>query len=367
MTQCYITHTGAFLPGKAIDNKEINEYMGIMPGEKRVQRMILRANGIKTRHYALDKAQKATHNLYQMACAAVKNCLPNRTKTEQVDYLAAGSTRTPLVAPGFSSILHGELSQDGVVGHSVEINSNSGICSSGAQAIVNAARAIRSGDATTALAVGAEHPSDILKSTTFTPAETMPEDTKDITSSGWFMSTFLRFMLSDGAGAFLLESQPSREGISLRVDWTYSRSFASEAPVCMQLPSRDLTLSQDTKILSEYMAPLSRKALQGALHKYRESLECYKMTLPHMSSYFFERDVKQALDDLAPGCDVPYWTNLASRGNTGSASIYIMLDEYLRTETIEPGDKLLLYVPESGQFNFVFISLTAVAPEAYAA
>ncbi|MEZ4631383.1 MAG: 3-oxoacyl-[acyl-carrier-protein] synthase III C-terminal domain-containing protein [Deinococcales bacterium] len=79
-----------------------------------------------------------------------------------------------------------------------------------------------------------------------------------------------------------------------------------------------------------------------------------------MSSYYFERVVRKILAKLSTK-PVPYWTNLRSAGNTGAASIYIMLDEYLKTKNPQVGDRLLLFVPESGQFNFVIISLTLVA------
>ena len=57
---------------------------------------------------------------------------------------------------------------------------------------------------------------------------------------------------------------------------------------------------------------------------------------------------------------IDYWTNLETSGNTGAASIFIMLDEYTRTNRPEDGDRILLFIPESGQFNFVVISLTAI-------
>ena len=64
--------------------------------------------------------------------------------------------------------------------------------------------------------------------------------------------------------------------------------------------------------------------------------------------------------ELSPNREVPYWTNLRTAGNTGAASIFIMLDEYLKTKAVASGDRLLLFVPESGQFNYVLISLTVV-------
>ena len=360
MTNCYITSTGSYLPGKPVDNESIEQYLGSMIGEGRIRRKILNANGIQTRYYALDKKQNVTHSLYELAAEAVKDCLSLDQNLLNIDYLSAGTTHAPLLAPGLSSLLHDQLSKDGVISHALEINSNSGICSSGAQALVNASRAVKSGDAHGAICVGVEQSSIGLRSKEFRTTYDFPAILRDVRSSKWFMSVFLRFMLSDGAGAFLLEGQPKEQGLSLQVNWTYSRSFANEAPLCMQLQSNPMILSQDIKILAKYMAPLSKKAVEGALCEHGETLENYTMVLPHMSSYYFERSVKKIMADLSPNREVPYWTNLRTAGNTGAASIFIMLDEYLKTRPVAPGDRLLLFVPESGQFNFVLISLTVV-------
>ena len=55
-----------------------------------------------------------------------------------------------------------------------------------------------------------------------------------------------------------------------------------------------------------------------------------------------------------------WFSNLASKGNTGSASPYIMLDELFRSGRIQPGHKLLMFVPESGRFSSGFIHMEAV-------
>ena len=360
MNNCYITSTGSYLPGDPVDNENIEQYLGKVIGEGRVRSKILKANGIESRHYALDKKQNATHSLYELAAQAVRNCLSQEINPLQIDYLSGGTTHAPLLAPGVSSLLHDQLSKDNVVSHSLEINSNSGICSSGAQAIVNAARAVKSGDARAAICVGVEQSSIGLKSKAFRTTYDIPAILRDVRSSRWFMSVFLRFMLSDGAGAFLLEQQPREHGISIKINWTYSRSFANEAPLCMQINSSTMILSQNIKILAEYMAPLSKKAVEGALCEHGEKLDSYTMVLPHMSSYYFERAVRKIIAELSPNREVPYWTNLRTAGNTGAASIFIMLDEYLKTKPVAAGDRILLFVPESGQFNYVLISLTVV-------
>jgi 3-oxoacyl-[acyl-carrier-protein] synthase-3 len=119
-------------------------------------------------------------------------------------------------------------------------------------------------------------------------------------------------------------------------------------------------LSQDVTVLAKYMAPLSKKAVEGALCEHGETLDCYSMVLPHMSSYYFESSVKKIMAELSPNREIPYWTNLRTAGNTGAASIFIMLDEYMKTQPVRAGDRILLFVPESGQFNYVLISLTVV-------
>jgi len=357
---CYITSTGGYLPGTPVPNEQIGAYLGTVLGEGRVRRRILKANGIETRHYALDTRQRATHSVYELATEAAQACLHAAHGTPVVDYLAAGSTHTPLLAPGLASLVHDHLSRAQTVTTCVEINSNAGICSSGAQAIVNAGRAVTAGDAYAALAIGAEQSSVALKSKAFRPAYDLRAILRDVRTSRWFMAVFLRFMLSDGAGAFLLEPEPRPGRLSWRLDWTFARSYANEAPLCMQLERDPLVLTQDVTVLAKHMVPLSRKALATALDRHGEALENYTMVLPHMSSYYFERSVREILAELSPARRVPYWTNLRTAGNTGAASIFLMLDEYQRTQPVADGDRVLLFVPESGQFNYVMISLTAV-------
>jgi 3-oxoacyl-[acyl-carrier-protein] synthase-3 len=55
-----------------------------------------------------------------------------------------------------------------------------------------------------------------------------------------------------------------------------------------------------------------------------------------------------------------WYTNLTVRGNSGSASIYIIIDELRRSGQLRAGDKLLCYIPESGRFAAGYMQLTAM-------
>ena len=58
----YVTSTGSFLPGPPIDNDQIEDILGLIDGRRsRLKSRILKANGIRTRHYAMDREHRTTH------------------------------------------------------------------------------------------------------------------------------------------------------------------------------------------------------------------------------------------------------------------------------------------------------------------
>lgn len=356
----YITQTAAFLPGDPVPSDRIADYIGTLDGESDVARKMLALNGIRTRHYAqtslADPApQRATHDVYELAAEAAARLGPIGEAT----FLAAGTTYAPLAAPGIASIVQSRLGGRGLIERPVEISSHAGICTSSSQAIVAAVRAIDTGAHEAAVCIGAEHASDALKASAIRPIDDRAEH-DDIRRSQWFMCVFLRFMLSDGAGAMRLDAQPRGDGPNLRVEWTHAASHAHARPLCMQVESRTARLTQDPAILAKHLFPAAEQTLAEALAKYDANLSDYDRVLPHLSSLYFRSRFDRLLDRLADGSPPPYWTNLPAVGNTGAASIYLMLDGYLREVGVRPGDRLLLLVPESGQFNFVVASLRAV-------
>ncbi|VTP93530.1 3-oxoacyl-[acyl-carrier-protein] synthase III C-terminal domain-containing protein [Sphingobacterium daejeonense] len=55
-----------------------------------------------------------------------------------------------------------------------------------------------------------------------------------------------------------------------------------------------------------------------------------------------------------------WFTNLHEKGNTGSASIYIMLEELLYSGRLKPNQEIICMVPESGRFITTFMKLKIV-------
>ncbi len=61
------------------------------------------------------------------------------------------------------------------------------------------------------------------------------------------------------------------------------------------------------------------------------------------------------------GSHVPYekwFVNLTSLGNVGAASAYLMVHELFKSGKLKKGERLLLLVPESSRFSYMYAMLT---------
>ena len=365
----YITSTGAFLPGPPVDNDEMEEILGLVHGKKsRLKRRILKANGIVTRHYAIDKDHNTLFSASDMAVKAGEQCLEQSTlSTSQVKMLSCATTQGDMVIPGFGSMV-----QAGLGIPEVELHTTHGVCTCSSMAIKAAYNNIRVGDQPNALVVVSELASRLFKNTHYEAAGG--------SAAVNFNAEFLRWMLSDGAGSLLLENQP--RGQCLRIDWIRSFSHADSYPVCMGIGAPTdpddtrtwqdfptygeaeahgaLLIRQDIRLLETIV----KIGVDGTLKLIEDGLldtDKLDHLLCHYSSHHFKSRIYELLDMAGARVDEEKWySNLYTRGNTGAASILIMLDEFLSTDRAKPGDTIICMVPESGRFNVAYIHLTVV-------
>jgi 3-oxoacyl-[acyl-carrier-protein] synthase-3 len=381
----YVTSAGAYLPGDPVANDEVESVLGqIGTRPSRYRRTIQSLNGITSRHYAL-RDGRPTHLNEELAALAIGAALERRgLPLDQVGMLAVGTTIGDLLMPGFASMVHGRLGAP-----PMEVLSAAGICASGAAALQHAWTAVLAGRHDVAVAGASELSSAMMKASRFVQeSQLAPDRGNPATAFRWFNAEFLRWMLSDGAGAVVLENRPHPSELSLRVDWVELTSYAGSQPVCMFLGTSDprgiepgttwltvdtpsdadrdgmLVIRQDTDLLGEHIVATAAEELRRLIKLGRVDPDLeYRWFMPHISSYVFKDRVEAALLDA--GLDLPaerWFTNLATRGNTGAASIYIMLEEALAAGLFEPGDRILAMVPESGRFIMSYMQFTCVAP-----
>ena len=121
-------------------------------------------------------------------------------------------------------------------------------------------------------------------------------------------------------------------------------------------------MKQDVKLLNARGVHYTiEKPISEMIERKGIAPDDYAWFLPHYSSHFFRDKVYESMQKV--GFDLPqerWFTNLSWKGNTGSASIYIILEELFRSDKLEAGQRLLCYVPESGRFTSAFMQLTVV-------
>lgn len=368
-SQVYVQSAGLFLPGEPVSNEAMDASVAPLNRlSQRIKRRILAENGIRQRHYAIAPDGSPRWSNAQMAAKAIQQALADaKVGLAEVGFLASGSSGGDALMPGFASMIQGELAAP-----PMELLSVHGVCAASVGALQGAALAVEHGQHAKAMAVASEMPSRLFKRSRYA-AQGYDTD---------FDAHFLRWMLSDGAGAVLLGRAapiPQRPDLRLKLRWTHQRSFAGDYPVCMQLgltadratshldfPSWTdaeaagaLALRQDIRLLPHLfdvcIHEYARLAHQGWLPE--RGIDHF---LCHYSSEKFMPVVDELLNQAQ--LSIPrdrWWSNLAWRGNTGAASIFIMLAEYLqvRHSTLQPGDTLLCFVPESGRFTAGYMLL----------
>ena len=120
-----------------------------------------------------------------------------------------------------------------------------------------------------------------------------------------------------------------------------------------------MSIKQDVKLLSENIVPLGGLMLTRLFKEKGLAPADVDYFLPHMSSEFFRAKIFDQLEKN--GTPIPYdkWViNLPSLGNVGAASVYFMVDEVFHSDKLKKGQKILLLVPESSRFSYMYALLT---------
>jgi 3-oxoacyl-[acyl-carrier-protein] synthase-3 len=376
----YINDMAICMPNEPVSNDDIEKVLGKVDDlASRSRRVVLKTNGIKRRFYALDRQTGAvTHTNAQLSAEAVRNLKPyTGFRPEHIRCLCCGTGSPDLLFPGHALMVQGELGLP-----PSEAVSAAGICVSGMIAFKYAFMNIAMGMSDNAVAVGSEVSSSFMRSSFFAS----PCGNGGKRAALPFDTDFLRWMLSDGAGAAFLSDRPTSDRISLRVDWIDHVSYAGELDVCMygggskngdgritgwrQTDKFEpdefryaMAVKQDVRLLDQQIVVTMKRALSASIAQH--GLEAHRIDwfLPHYSSHYFREKVFQGLREIDFEITYERWfTNIETMGNTGSASIYIMLCELMHSGRIQAGDTLLCFIPESGRFSHCFMQLTAVGP-----
>ncbi len=375
MNDVYITKAGKCLPNEPISNDEMESYLGLI-NEKasKARRIVLRNNGIKTRYYALDKNGNPTHTNADLTNTAIEQLYDDSFSKYDVEMLSCGTSTPDNLLPSHAAMVHGLMKNK-----SVELNSSSGVCCAGMNALKVGYLSVKSGSTQNAVCTGSERVSNWMLANKFNNEVINLEKLEEQPIVA-FKKDFLRWMLSDGAGAFLLENKPKGE-LSLKIEWMEAYSFAHELEACMYAggdkledgtikpwadydPSQWLSesifaIKQDVKLLDAHVLKIGSDCIKTSLEKHAVDASEIDYFLPHVSSYYFVDKLQKELQERNLHIpDEKWFLNLSRIGNVGSASIYIVVEELMNSGKLKKGDKIMLIVPESGRFSYAHAFLT---------
>ncbi|MHB1922862.1 MAG: hypothetical protein ACYCOO_11565, partial [Chitinophagaceae bacterium] len=319
----YITNTSSFFPNSPVTNEDMESYLGFINGQpSKSKNIVLRNNGIKTRYYALEKGGKPTHTNAQMTALAVKALFTKRPEQiREMELLSCGTSSPDQLMPSHGVLTHGWLHD----ANAIEVVSPSGVCCASMHALKYAFLAIKTGDVKLAVATGSERFSGLLVSNVF---EEEAQNLKELNENPYiaFQKDFLRWMLSDGAAAFLLSNTPKENGLNLSIDWIEGISYANEMETCMYMGAEKMkdgalkgfmdftseeimnksifSIKQDITLLSNNIVQLGGEKIKEIFERRGLSVADIDYFIPHISSEFFKSKIYDLIEIYGGG--IPY-------------------------------------------------------------
>lgn len=375
----FINKIAKFLPNAPVNNNDMETYLGMIDGKpSRARAIILRRNGIRQRYYALDKQGNVTHTNVQMAATAVRGLCDSKFTLKDIDLLSCGTASPEQLMPSHGVMVHGELKEC----RDVEVASFSGSCCTGGEALKYAYMAVALDPSLNVVASSSERLSAWMRASYF---QKESEHLSQLIGNPIlaFEKDFLRWMLSDGAYAALLQGHPNENSLSLKMDWIEVTSFANRMETCMyagaekvadgtlkgwtMFPEQEwlskslFALKQDTRMLAQHIVTLGVDFMLRLFEKHRMCASDVDWFLPHLSSMFFKGPILKEFEKR--NCMIPeerWFINLPYVGNIASASAFAMLEELLYSDRLQKGQKILVMIPESARFSYCFALLTVV-------
>jgi 3-oxoacyl-[acyl-carrier-protein] synthase-3 len=371
----FITGCGSYLPGEPVSSEAMEDHIGRIHGRPSLLgRRALRWNGIETRHYALDSTGTPFDTNAGMSAKATQAALEDAgLGTGDLEFLATATTQGDYLVPGHATAVHGALG-----GRSMEIASFQSVCGSSLMAAKSAWLNIKAGEHRIAAACAGE-----FSSRWFRPSFYEGTALVDAKGRARAEADFLRFTLSDGAGAIIMEDRPRRDGLSLKVELIDIVSLADKFDPCMWAGA---SVENRTDLLHGWATAgpvaahaagaiallqdfdLLKRVIRAWVGVYLRKVDVKRIIpdsvdwlLCHYSAQSLREEIVSLLEKTDAMIPQQKWfSNLARVGNIGAASIWVMLDEFLKSGRLQRGQKVLCVVPESGRALVGFMMLEAV-------
>ena len=355
----YIAGSGTYLPGKPIPFDQIDTILGeLTEAPQKIQKWIARMKPvmaellhIKYLHYAIDPDTREFNddNITMSVKSAIAALQLAGMKSSDIDLICYGSAhqdQMPTASVRIQEALGIETCQE----FSVHAN-----CTSAYKALYLAQELIKNGSNQNALVISSSMSSSELR------AEYYNQQLLDKES------LFLRWFLSDGAGAILLTAdQDLARGYEL--EYTYVESIGGNKPSLMfnQRPGYWMNPKEEfergyhhlrqnfrnalsTDIFQEPDGSIFFKGFKRMLEKHKVSIDAIKMFQINMPTKHIVDSIIREFNTLGISED-KFYTKLDELGYNGPPMALVCLDKIIREETLNSGDYIASFVTEVSKF-----------------
>lgn len=349
--------SGSYLPGKRITIDEVDRYLGplnnapmkIQSWLKRMKILMKEMLEVDYYHFAIDpETREFTDDNISMSVKAARMAIQSAGITaEDIDLIAYGSAhqdQMPTASVRIQEALGLEKCSE------ISIHAN---CTSAYKAFLTAYDMIRLGRYKTALVVSSNISSSELRAEYYNQPLIKKEE------------VFLRYFLSDGAGAIILQSSEADSG--LMVENAYMESVGGKKPAGMlnKRPAYWMNPKEEyekgfhhlSQMFNEQLGThfneeggsIFYKGLQRMIDKYKVDVSHIRFFQVNFPSKHISEMVMEECERLGISRNTLY-TKISSMGYVGPPMVFICIDKIMREEQLNKNDLILSFVSEVSKF-----------------
>ena len=350
--------TGSYLPGAPITINEVDQYLGeLTEAPVKIRKWLERMKGLMDEmleveyyHYAIDPVTREfTDDNISMSVKAAKKAIEKAgLKPEEIELIVYGSAhqdQMPTASVRIQEAL--DIEQCG----EISIHAN---CTSAYKALLVASDFIRMGRYKNALVVSSSMSSSELRAEYYNQPIVKKEE------------LFLRYFLSDGAGALVLQaSDVKRDG--LFVEHTYMESIGGKKPSAMmnKRPAYWMSPKEEYELGYHHLAQMFNEQLRTHFHDedgsvflkgIKRMLAKYPINLNELKYFqvnFPSKHISELILDECAELGISretLYTKMASMGYAGPPMAFISIDKIILEENLHVNDLILSFVTEVSKF-----------------
>jgi 3-oxoacyl-[acyl-carrier-protein] synthase-3 len=353
-----ISGTGSFLPGSPISIDEVDYFLGelteappkIRTWLQRMKSMMKELLEVEMYHYAIDPVTRQfTEDNITMSVKAAKQALEMAgIPAGEIEFLAYGSAHQDQM-PTASVRIQEALGIERCAEISIHAN-----CTSAYKAFLVACDFVKNGRYKNALVVSSGMSSSMLRAEYYNQHLVSKEE------------LFLRYFLSDGAGAVVLQADPSGEN-GLYVENVYMESAGGKKPSAMKdrRPAYWMNPKEEYEKGIHHLSQMFQNELRQNFHEANGSVflnglkrmfEKYPADLSRLRYFqinFPSKHIAELVMDECAALGIPretLYTKMSGMGYAGPPMVFICLDKIFREESLASGDLVLSFVTEVSKF-----------------